>query len=75
MTATHRIQPIVCAFVLVTTLWAAAVPVPAAADTQSGAEFDRITADIRASIDRHDMRSLHAYQSQLKRLVARATGD
>ena len=44
-----------------------------AALTTQGAEFDRITADIRAAVERHDSRAAHVFGAQLDLLIARAT--
>jgi hypothetical protein len=75
------IRRIAASAILVTTL-AVAVPasaaVPAAprggGGSVSGAEFERITGNIRAAIQRHDMRAYHAFGVQLRDLVAEAVG-
>jgi hypothetical protein len=41
--------------------------------TVSAAEFDRITADIRAAGARHDARAYHAFHAQLVELIRAAT--
>jgi hypothetical protein len=45
----------------------------AAAGSPGGSEFDRITADLRAAIQRHDPRSYHLYVAQLEALIDEAT--
>jgi hypothetical protein len=47
--------------------------IAAGADASRGAEFERITADIRAAVARHDARLYHLYLNQLERLVDQAT--
>jgi hypothetical protein len=63
---------------VVLTLAAAGLAAPgtttAASSSADGAEFDRITADIRAAVERHDARAAHLYEAQLDRLIVRATG-
>ena len=46
-----------------------ALAAPAGARPTPGSEFDRITADLRAAVQRHDPRSYHAFQSQLEALI------
>jgi hypothetical protein len=75
MTTTRRVRPVLSALVAVAACSGAAVAVPAAAGVHAGAEFDRITADIRAAIERHDTRAFHGYEGELQRLIARATSD
>jgi len=48
---------------------------PAGARPAAGSEFDRITADLRAAVQRHDPRSYHAFRSQLEALIRTATSD
>jgi hypothetical protein len=48
---------------------------PVAAHSRSGSEFERLTADIRAAVERHDMRSFHEFHRQLDRLVEQSVGD
>jgi hypothetical protein len=76
MTATHRrLRTLV-----IPTLFALAAAGPtvpgttATVLTSPGAEFDRITADIRAAVERHDARAAHLFGVQLERLIAQATG-
>jgi hypothetical protein len=64
----------------VITLAAAAVCVtanagPVAAQSRGGPEFERLTADIRAAVARHDMRSFHEFHRQLDRLLEQSVGD
>jgi hypothetical protein len=68
---------------ILTATLAVAVPASAAApaaprggaDSGPGAEFERITGNIRAAIERHDMRAYHAFGVQLRHLVAEAVGE
>jgi len=60
--------------VLVTAIALSALAAPAIARPTPGSEFDRITADMRAAVQRHDPRSYYAFRSQLKVLISAATG-
>ena len=77
MTAMHR-QLRYVGISLLLALAAAGSAAPgatiAASPSAVGAEFDRITADIRAAVERHDARAAHLYEAQLDRLIVRATG-
>jgi len=46
---------------------------PASAQTVVGAEFERVTADIRAAIERHDSRAYHEFRNQLDELIITST--
>ena len=75
MTATHRpLRTFVIATLLALAAAGPAGPGTATALTSPGAEFDRITADIRAAVERHDARAAHLFGAQLDRLVAQAIG-
>jgi hypothetical protein len=75
MTATHqRLRILLIPTLLALAAAGSAVPGSATALTSRGAEFDRITADIRAAVERHDPRAVHLYGAQLQRLIAEATG-
>ena len=74
MTATHRIARGVRGLALIGLVTAAGLPGPAYAQTLVGAEFERVTADIRAAVERHDSRAYHEFRNQLDALIARATG-
>ena len=60
---------------IVTAVLLASLAGPAAARPAAGSEFDRITADLRAAVERHDPRSYHAFRSQLEALIRTATSD
>jgi hypothetical protein len=47
---------------------------PVAAGSWSGPEFERLTADIRAAVTRHDMRAFHEFHRQLDRLIEHSVG-
>jgi hypothetical protein len=75
MTTTHRrLRTFAIATLLAAAAGGPAVPGPATALTSRGAEFDRITADIRAAVERHDARAAHLFGVQLDRLIAKAIG-
>ena len=74
MTTTFRGRDVCLSVLLAMAVVGAAVPGATAASLSAGAEFDRITADIRAAIERHDPRAAHQFGAQLDRLIARATG-
>ena len=48
---------------------------PVAAQSRSGQEFERLTADIRAAVSRHDVRAFHEFHRQLDRLIELSVGD
>jgi hypothetical protein len=58
----------------VTLAMALASPASAGAPP-SGAEFERITTNIRAAVARHDARSYHLFRRQLESLVDEAIGS
>ena len=60
---------------IVTAVLLASLAGPAGARPTAGSEFDRITADLRAAVERHDPRSYHAFRSQLEALIRTATSD
>jgi len=75
MSATHRrLRTFVIGTLLALAAAGPAAPGVATALTGQGAEFDRITADIRAAVERHDARAAHLFGVQLDRLVAKAIG-
>jgi hypothetical protein len=75
MSATHRrLRTFVIGTLLALAAAGPAAPGAATALTGQGAEFDRITADIRAAVERHDARAAHLFGVQLDRLVAKAIG-
>jgi hypothetical protein len=74
MTARHRNARGVRELVLIGLVTALLLPGPASARTSAGAEFERVTADIRAAVERHDSRAYHDFRNQLDALIARATG-
>lgn len=74
MSATNRgVRRVAGAILIAIAL--AALAGPASARPAPGAEFERITADMRAAIQRHDPRSYHAFQRQLRILVSSATSN
>jgi hypothetical protein len=72
MTATRRITFRLPGFVVACCAATVLLAGPAAARTLDGAEFERITADIRAATATHDMRAYHDFHVQLDRLIARS---
>ena len=70
----RRLRGVGLSVLLALAIAGSAVPGASAAAPSAGAEFDRITADIRAAIERHDARAAHQYGGQLDVLIARATG-
>jgi hypothetical protein len=47
----------------------------AVALTPHGGDFDRITADMRAAVARHDSRLYHGFETQLRELIAHSLSD
>jgi hypothetical protein len=74
MTAPNRVATGVSGLALIGLVAAAGLSGPASAQTSVGAEFERVTADIQAAVERHDSRAYHEFRSQLDALIARATG-
>ena len=74
MTANHRVARGVRGLGLVCLVTAAGLPGSASARSAVGAEFERVTADIQAAVERHDSRAYHEFRNQLDELIVRATG-
>jgi len=60
-------------FVVVLTAFAGGGAGDARAASDAAAEFDRITADMRAAVARHDARAFHAFHAQLVELIRAVT--
>jgi hypothetical protein len=75
MTARNLLRRGTAGLVLAASFAVLTTPSFATAGTSTSAEFERITADIRASIMRHDARAFRTYEVQLRRLVAEATSE
>jgi len=75
MSATSRSVRRLVGAIIVSAVGLAALAGPAGARPAAGSEFDRITADLRAAVQRHDPRSYHAFRSQLEALIRTATSD
>ena len=75
MSATSRGVRRFVGAIIVTAVVLPGLAVPAGARPTPGSEFDRITADLRAAVQRHDQRSYHAFQSQLEALIRGATSN
>jgi len=75
MSATSRGVRRFVGAIIVSAVVLAAPAGSAGARPTAGSEFDRITADLRAAIQRHDPRSYHAFRSQLEALIRTATSD
>lgn len=73
MTQTRRLNRAGLSLVFALSIAASAGPLTGATAGAPSGEFDRITADMRASLERHDLRAFHQYRRQLDRLIATAT--
>ena len=75
MSATSRSVRRLVGAIIVSAVVHAALAGPVGARPTAGSEFDRITADLRAAVQRHDPRSYHAFRLQLEVLIRTATSD